>query len=120
MDWYSKQIHVKRSLYRQQFQKPKTKSAIRDIDLTDRLARELYVWKLVCPTNDNNLVFPSPQGKMTQHDNVVKRYFNSALRSAGLKQVSFHSLRHSNASFRIHVGQNVKYIQNSWAMQALM
>ncbi len=48
---------------------------------------------------------------MTQHDNVVKRYFNSALRRAGLRQVSFHSLRHSNASFRIHVGQNIKYIQ---------
>jgi hypothetical protein len=34
-----------------------------------------------------------------------------ALRRAGLRQVSFHSLRHSNASFRIQAGQNIKYIQ---------
>ena len=42
---------------------------------------------------------------------MVKRYFNEALRLAGLRQVSFHSLRHSNASMRIQSGQNIKYIQ---------
>jgi len=56
-------------------------------------------------------MFPSPEGKMSQHDNVVKRYFNQALRKAGLRQVSFHSLRHTNASLRIGAGQNIKYIQ---------
>jgi integrase len=110
VDWNSKQIHVKRSLWRHQFQKPKTKNAIRKIDLTDRLVRELRAWKLACPVNEHDLVFPSPQGKQSQHDNVVKRYFNPALRKAGLRHVSFHSLRHSNASMRIHAGQNIKYL----------
>jgi integrase len=62
--------------------------------------------------NEHDVVFPSPEGKLTQHDNTVKRYFNPALRGAGLRQVSFHSLRHSNASMRIQAGQNIKYIQS--------
>jgi len=42
---------------------------------------------------------------------VVNRYFKPALRRAGLRVVSFHSLRHTNASMRIRAGQNIKYIQ---------
>jgi integrase len=112
VDWNSNQIHVRRSLWNHQFQKPKTKNALRRIDLTERLIRELKLWKLACPVSAHDLVFPSPEGYATMHNNVMKRFFYPALRRAGLRQVSFHSLRHSNASFRIHVGQNIKYIQN--------
>ncbi len=41
----------------------------------------------------------------------MKRFFYPALRRAGLRQVSFHSLRYSNASFKIHAVQNIKYMQ---------
>jgi integrase len=112
IDWNSKQIYVRRSLWKGQFQTPKSKCSIRKIDMTDRLVYELKRWKLACPVNDHDVVFPSPEGKLSIHDNVAKRYFNEALRKAKLRQVSFHSLRHSNASLRIHVGQNIKYIQS--------
>ena len=111
MDWSSKQIHVKRSLWKNEFQKPKTKNAMRKIDVTDRLVKELKQWKLACPISKDDLVFPSPEGCRTMHTNVMNRFFYPALRKAGLRQVSFHSLRHSNASFRIQAGQNIKYIQ---------
>ena len=111
IDWNSRQIHVKRSLWDHQFQKPKTKNAIRKIDMTERLVKELKAWKLACPVNEHDLVFPSPEGYATMHTNFMKRFFYPALRRAGLRQVSFHSLRHSNASFRIEAGQNIKYIQ---------
>ena len=111
IDWNSKQVHVKRSLWGHQFQKPKTKTAIRKIDMTERLVKEPKEWKLASPVNKHDLVFPSPEGYPTMHGNVMKRFFYPALRRAGLSQVSFHSLRHSNASFRIHAGQNIKYIQ---------
>ena len=75
--------------------------------MTERLVKELKAWKLACPVNEHDLVFPSPEGYATMHTNVMKRFFYPALRRAGLPQVSFHSLRHSNASFRIHVGQNI-------------
>ena len=65
------------------------------------LVSELKKWKLACPVNEYDLVFPSPEGKLSQHDNVVKRYFKTALTKAKLRTVSFHSLRHSNASIRI-------------------
>ncbi len=112
IDWNSKQIYVKRSLWKGQFQTPKSKCSIRKIDITDTLIHELKKWKLACPINEHDLVFTSPEGKLSQHDNVVKRYFNQALRLAGLRKVSFHSLRHSNASMRIQAGQNIKYIQS--------
>lgn len=112
VEWNSKQIHVRRLLWRGQFQTPKSKKSIRKLDMTNRLLQEIKIWKLMCPVNGHDLVFPSPEGKMSQHDNVVKRYFNRSLRRAGLRQVSFHSLRHSNASMRIHAGQNIKYIQS--------
>jgi len=40
----------------------------------------------------------------------MKRVFIPTLKKAGLRQVSFHSLRHSNASIRIKIGQNLKYL----------
>lgn len=95
IDWNSKQIHVKRSLWKHEFQKPKTKNAIRKIDMTDRLVRELKQWKLACPINKHDLAFPSPEGCRTMHTNVMNRFFYPALRRAGLRQVSFHSLRHT-------------------------
>lgn len=78
----------------------------------DSLIQELREWKLACPVSEYDLVFPSPEGKMSQHDNVIKRYFNQALREAKLSHhISLHSLRHTNASMRIAAGQNIKYIQ---------
>jgi len=111
INWNSKQIHVRRALWKQQFQTPKSKSSVRKIDMTEGFIRELKAWKLACPINEHELIFPSPEGKLSLHDNVVKSHFNPALRGAGLRQVSFHSLRHSNASMRIQAGQNIKYIQ---------
>ena len=112
IDWNSRQIHVKRSLWNHQLQKPKTKHSTRKIDLTERLIKELKVWKLACPISEYDLVFPSPEGYASMHTNVMKRFFCPALRRAGLRHVSFHSMRHSNASFRIRAGQNIKYIQS--------
>ncbi len=112
IDWNSKRIHVSRSLWKGNFQTPKSKNSNRQIDIPDMLIHELKKWKLACPVNEHDLIFPSPAGKSSQHDNVVKRHFNPALRKTGLRQVSFHSLRHSNASMRIQAGQNIKYIQS--------
>ncbi len=110
VDWNSKQIYVRRSLWRGNFQTPKSKYAIRRVDIPDMLVRELKKWKLASPATEDDVIFPSPEGSLSQHDNVVKRHFNPSLRRAGLHHVSFHSLRHTNASMRIHAGQNIKYL----------
>jgi len=106
----TRQLFVRRTVWNGEFQAPKTKNAKRAIDLTNEMVHELKVWKLRCPPNPHNLLFPSPEGSITQHDNMMKRVFIPALQRAGLRQVSFHSLRHSNASIRIRKGQNLKYL----------
>ena len=106
----TKQLFVRRTVWNGEFQTPKTKNAKRTIDLPDELVHGLKVWKLRCPPNEKSLMFPSPEGSITQHDNMMKRVFIPTLKKAGLRQVSFHSLRHSNASIRIKKGQNLKYL----------
>ena len=110
MDWNSKRLYVRRSVWHNDFQTPKTKNSIRNIDLPDNLLFELKKWKLACPINEHDLMFPSKKGQITCHDNAIKRHFNPTLRKAGLRHVSFHSLRHTNASLRIRAEQNIKYM----------
>jgi integrase len=110
VDWNSNQIHVRRSLWGGNFQTPKTKTSIRKIDIPSSLSLELKKWKLTCPINEYDLVFPNTDAEPSNHHTVIKGHFNPALRRAGLRHVSFHSLRHSNASIRIQAGQNIKYL----------
>ncbi|MBM4271512.1 MAG: site-specific integrase [Deltaproteobacteria bacterium] len=110
VDWNSNQIYVRRSLWGEKFQTPKSKASIRKIDIPSSLSRELKKWRLACPISKDDLVFSNTDGKRTNHNTVIKSHFNPALRRAGLRHVSFHSLRHSNASMRIQAGQNIKYL----------
>ena len=110
VDWNSKLLFVRRSVWKNGFQTPKSKNSIRKIDLPEDLVSELRKWKLACPISELNLIFPSAEGQITCHDNIVKRHFQPALRRAGLRHVSFHSLRHTNASLRIRAEQNIKYV----------
>lgn len=110
IDWNSNRLFVNRSIWKGNFQKPKTKKSIRKVDLTQQLMSELKKWRLACPLSDLDLIFPSVNGGTTNHINMMNRVFYPALKRAGLRQVSFHSLRHSNASIRIQGGQNIKYI----------
>jgi len=104
LDWNSKKLYIHRAVWHNKFQTPKSKSAIRKIDLPDDLISELRKWKLACPLSEKDLMFPSQEGQITCHDNAYKRHFQPALRRAELRHVSFHSLRHTNASIRIHAG----------------
>jgi integrase len=112
IDLISLQIFVRRSLWKGKFQTPKSKYSIRKVDIPEQLAHELEKWRLVSPKNEDDLVFPDPRGKPVSHGGVVKRHFEPALKRAGLRHVSFHSLRHFNASLRISAGQNPKYVQS--------
>jgi len=110
VDWNSKRLYVRRSVWKNAFQTPKSKNSIRKIDLPNDLVFELKKWKLACPISEHDLMFPSKEGQITCHDNAMKRHFEPALRKAGLRHVSFHSLRHTDASLRIRAEQNIKYM----------
>ncbi len=112
VSWDTKQIKVRQTYSKGRFDTPKSKTSVRDIDIPDFLLLELKQWKLACPECAQNLVFPSPEGHPSIHDNVVKRYFHPILTEAELGHVSFHSLRHTNARMRIQAGQNIKYLSS--------
>ena len=58
------------------------------------------------------MVFPNKAGGPINHNNMVNRHFNPALKAAGLPKIRFHDLRHTYASLLIEQGENIKYIQN--------
>ena len=80
--------------------------------MSPTLSLELKKYKLAHPPGEHDLGFAQEDGKPLNPDNLVKREFIPALRRAGLRQVSFHSLRHSFIALLIAQGENIKYIQS--------
>ena len=80
---------------------------------------ELKRWRLACPPNELNLIFPNEAGGPLNHNNVVSRYFEPALSAAKLGKVRFHDLRYTYASLLIEQGENIKYIQSQLGHSSL-
>ena len=112
LDWENKQLNIQRTFNNGRFFSPKTKESKRKIDLSPLVLRELKVWRLACPKNELDLVFPNKQGKPMNNRNMVQRHFQPALRAEGLPIIRFHDLRHTYASLLIAQGENIKYIQS--------
>jgi integrase len=120
-DWESKQVHIQRSFSKGEMFTTKTKGSIRKIDLGPSLIRELKKWKIACPANDQDLVFPNENGNPMNYTNMVNRHFFTALVDAKIAKklqngkiegrIRFHDLRHTYASLMIELGFNLKYIQ---------
>jgi integrase len=108
------QLHVRRSVWRGAFQGPKTRRAIRTVDLAPSLVAALRAAKPLGPADEvrERLLFSGPNGRPLDPDNLVKRQFLPALERAELPRVRFHDLRHSYASLLIAAGQHPKYIQH--------
>lgn len=111
VDWKANQITVERTFNNQAWYQPKTKGSRRRIDLGPSMMRELKLWKLACPQNELDLIFPSGSGGPIDHHNLVRRHFLPALEDANIGKVRFHDLRHTFASLLIEQGENIKYIQ---------
>lgn len=109
--WNDSQIHIQRKLNNQALYKPKTKASNRKIDLGPSMMTELKKWKLACPPNKLNLIFPNEAEGPINYNNMVNRYFVPALTKAKIEKIRFHDHRHSDASLLIMQGENPKYIQ---------
>ena len=73
--------------------------------------KQLKKWKLACPPNELDLVFPNLSGGPLERGHVVQNFFWPALDKAKLDRIRFHDLRHTYASLLIAQGENIKYIQ---------
>ncbi len=112
VDWFNKQIHIQRTFSEGAWYKPKSRTSNRRIDLGPSMMNELRKWKMACPPNDNDLVFPNEPGNPINHGNLLRRHFYPALIAAECPRIRFHDLRHSYASLLIEQGENIKYIQS--------
>lgn len=112
LDWKKSQLSIERTFNNQAWYQPKTKGSRRKIDLGPDMLFELKRWRMACPPNELNLIFPNEAGGPINHNNLVARHFRPALVAAGIEQIRFHDLRHTYASLLIDQGENVKYIQS--------
>ena len=86
------------------FYEPKTTHSRRNIPMAAELASALKRWKLACPPNALNLVFPSRGGTPKHRSTITHEGLRPALKKAKLRQVNLHSMRHSFASALIMNG----------------
>jgi integrase len=111
IDWENRQLCIRRTFNKGRFFPPKTKASRRKIDVAPKVLTQLKKWRLACPKNNQDLIFPSEAGEPINHSNMVQRYFFPALKAADLQRIRFHDLRHTYASILIANGENIKYIQ---------
>lgn len=114
--WENRQIHIQRTFNNGKWYKPKSAHSVRKIDLGSKVMAELKKWRLACPPNELDLVFPGGKDKDGKikpllHSHVLRMHFWSALTAAELPRIRFHDLRHTYASLLIDQGENIKYIQ---------
>lgn len=111
MDWENCQLAIQRTFNNGRLFTPKTQTSKRKIDLGPVIMKELKKWRLACPKNNLDLVFPNEAGNHINNKNMLRRHFRPALQAAGCPSIRFHDLRHTNASLRLENGENIKYIQ---------
>ncbi len=111
IDWEARQVNVQRTFNNGQWYEPKTATSRRNIDVGPTTLTALREWRLACPPNDLDLIFPNQAGGPVDAANLRYRVFYPALKRAGLERVRFHDLRHTYASLMIQQGENIKYIQ---------
>jgi len=107
IDWNRRTAEIRRQWRREAFYEPKTKSSRRTVELPDELVAALKRWRLRSPKGEHDLVCPNSEGKPIHSSDLLRTGLHGALRRAGIRQVSFHDLRHSFASNLLAVGVDV-------------
>ena len=86
IDWDNNQLHIQRTFNNQAWYDVKTETSDRKIDIGPAMMTELKRWKIACPPNKLNLVFPNEAGGPINHSNLVRRYFIPALEKAKIEK----------------------------------
>ena len=87
----------------------KTEKSRRIVSLPDRIVKELREWKLECPPNALDLVFPSQRG-LPQNSAQFYRIWKKAVAAAKLDGLDPHDLRHTFATWNLSAGCNPKWV----------
>lgn len=101
---------------------PKSVAGVRVVPIPSGLVITLREWKLACPHHADDLVFPSPKGRVLSHDVMGKKYLKPIMIAAGVTKpgkdedkaatkYTAHVFRHAAASLWIEQGLNPKRVQ---------
>ena len=88
-------IHVRRGVWNGQEQAPKTKNAVREIDIDPGLA-ELLRWHI--GDKRAGRVFEARNGSPISGNNVLKRVLHPLLKRLGILKAGLHAFRHSRVT----------------------
>jgi integrase len=90
---------------------PKTQNSVRDVVLMPALALALQRHQRESPFDaSDDYVFTSRVGTPEHHAHLGSRVLSPALRSAGIRHLRWHDLRHSFASLLIAGGANLTFV----------
>ena len=111
VDFNSNTISVNKTYSKGVLGKPKTNSSIRTVKISPKLAHLLKEHKLKAKPSNLNLVFSNEAGNYIDSRNLVNRFFKPCLKEAGLKDITWHELRHSCITALAEEKVNLKSIQ---------
>jgi integrase len=108
VDLKSAELHVRQRANRYNTMgAPKTESSSRTMPVPPEALSALKRWKLECPLNDGDLVFPTSTGHVEHHSNML-RGLAPVMKAAGLvdgeggPKYALHAFRHFFASWCIN------------------
>jgi integrase len=112
-------VLVQHNYVRRQHTSTKSKKA-RRVDMSRELRRVLFEIRRARLKEagledavgiSTELVFPSPDGRILDPDNLYHRYFIPVLRESGIRKIRLHDLRHSFGSLLIQKGASIVYVK---------
>lgn len=85
----------------------------RAVDMSPRLVEILTQYRRVHGGGPDDLLFAgkNPE-KPLSRQSLAQRHFHRTLKAAGVREVNFHTLRHSYAALIIACNANIKYLQH--------
>jgi integrase len=110
VDLEARVLHVRETVYEGHFDTPKTQRSIRSVPLGNAALTVLRA-RLPKEANPDPLVFATRGGNPLDRRNLLRRDLQPACRALGLPPTSWHTLRHSNATFLDAVGAPLGTVQ---------
>jgi integrase len=112
VDWAAGVVRVRRNYTRGRFGTPKTRRSSRAVPMADRVAAELdLLFQRSKYQADADLVFGHPDTGRPYDASKLRKRFKGALRTAGLRPIRFHDLRHTFGTGMAAAGAPLRAIQ---------
>jgi integrase len=104
-------LHVEETVYDGHFDEPKSRHSVRLIPLGPLAVAFLTATRRRKREDASSLVFPSRKGSPLDRHTLLSRQLKPAAQAAGLGNVTWHLLRHSNATLHDSLGTPLGTVQ---------